>query len=64
MYRSLKLFNELGIIKEISIDNKSLNLEYIKLNKKVEEDNNLEVNDIDIMLIGLCSKCKADNKGT
>lgn len=67
VYRSLKLFNELGIIKEISIDNisyyemkifssnplhihfkcskcnsvidinnKSLNLEYIKLNKKVE----------------------------
>lgn len=93
IYRSLKLFNELGITKEIiidninyyemkifnpkplniyfkcsrcnkviDIDNKNLNLEYIKLNKKVEEENNLEVNAVDIMLIGLCSTCKMDKK--
>lgn len=93
IYRSLKLFNELGITKEIIIDNinyyemkifnpkplniyfkcsrcnkvididdKNLNLEYIKLNKKVEEENNLEANAVDIMLIGLCSTCKMDKK--
>jgi Fe2+ or Zn2+ uptake regulation protein len=91
VYRSLKLFNELDIIKQINIgnvsyyemkifsgkplhihfkcsncdsiidiDNKYLNLEYIKLNKKVEEENNLQVNDVNIMLIGVCSKCKED----
>lgn len=89
VYRSIKLFTELGITKEISIDNvsyyekkifsskplhihfkcskcnsvididnKNLIIEYIKLNKKVEQENNLEVNDADIMLIGLCCKCK------
>ena len=92
IYRSLKLFNELGIIKQINIDNlsyyemkifsgkplhihfkcskcdsiididnKDLNLEYIKLNKKVEEENNLDVFDVNIILIGTCSKCK-ENK--
>lgn len=91
VYRTLKLFNGLGIIKEINIDNinyyemkifsgkplhihfkcskcdsiididnKDLNLEYIKLNKKVEEENNLDVSDVNIMLIGVCSKCKGD----
>lgn len=93
LYRSLKLFNELGIIKEISIDNinyyemknfnfkplnihfkctkcnklididnKNLNLKYIKLNKKVKEEHKIEVNDTDIMLTGLCSICKIDRK--
>ena len=91
IYRTLKLFNEFDIIKEINIDNinyyemklfsgkplhmhfkcskcgsiididnKDLNLEYIKLNQKVEEENNLEVFDVNIMLIGTCSKCKED----
>ena len=44
----------------IDIDNKDLNLEYIKLNKRVEEGNNLAVFDVNIMLIGTCSKCKED----
>lgn len=91
IYRTLKLFNEFDIIKEINIDNinyyemklfsgkplhmhfkcskcgsiididnKDLNLEYIKLNQKVEEENNLDVFDVNIMLIGTCSKCKED----
>lgn len=89
VYRSLKIFGELGIVKKINVDNinyyeikifsgKPLhvhfkcdkcnsiidvdNLEqdfsYIKLNKKIEEKNDLEIYDVDIMLKGLCSKCK------
>ena len=89
VYRSLKIFNELGIVKKINIDdinyyeikilsgkpfhihfkcNKcnsiididdlELDLSYIKLNKKIEEENNLEIHDVDITLTGLCSKCK------
>lgn len=94
IYRSLKVFNRLGIVKEINvdgtnyyeikifsgnplhihfkcskcdsiidIDDKYLNLEYIKLNKRIEEKNNLEVADLNIMLIGICSKCKEDIDG-
>lgn len=91
VYRSLKLFDNLNIIKKIDINNTSyyemkifsgkplhvhfkcsncnsiididnidLIIEYIKLNKKVEKANNLEVNDVNIMLSGLCSKCRGD----
>ncbi|MBY6929023.1 Fur family transcriptional regulator [Clostridium botulinum] len=94
VYRSLKTFNELGIVKEINVNGISyyeikifsgnplhihfkcskcnsiidiednfLNLEYIKLNKKIEEKNNLEIDDLNIMLIGTCSKCKEDMNG-
>ncbi|NFH80157.1 transcriptional repressor [Clostridium botulinum] len=94
VYRSLKTFNELGIVKEINVNGTSyyeikifsgnplhihfkcskcnsiidiednfLNLEYIKLNKKIEEKNNLEIDDLNIMLIGTCSKCKEDMNG-
>lgn len=89
VYRSLKIFSELGIVKKINIDdinyyeikilsgkplhihfkcnkcnsiidvdNLELDLSYIKLNKKIEEENNLEIHDVDITLTGLCSKCK------
>jgi Fe2+ or Zn2+ uptake regulation protein len=34
----------------IDIDDKLINLEYIKLNKVVEEIGNVEVNDVDIVL--------------
>lgn len=47
----------------IDIDSKDLNLEYIKLNKMVEEEKDLEVNDVNIMLLGVCSKCKEDKNG-
>lgn len=91
VYRSLKIFDDLNIVKKINIndinyyemkifsgkplhvhfkctkcnsiidiDNIDLIIEYIKLNKKVEEKNNLEVNDVNIMLSGVCSKCKGD----
>ncbi|KZL91425.1 ferric uptake regulation protein [Clostridium magnum DSM 2767] len=91
VYRSLKMFNELNIIKEISInsvnyyemkifsgkplhihfkcikcnsiidiDNNSLALDYLRLNNKIEKENNLIVSDANIMLIGLCTKCRED----
>lgn len=91
VYRSLKMFNELNIIKEITIngvnyyemkifsgkplhihfkcikcnsiidiDNNSLALDYLRLNNKIEKENNLIVSDANIMLIGLCTKCRED----
>ena len=93
VYRALKVFNKLGIVKEISInrisyyemkifsgkplhihfkcykcnsiidiDSKSLNVDYIKLNKKIETENNLEIYDSDIMFKGLCSKCRENQR--
>ena len=89
VYRALRVFNELGIVKEINIngisyyemeifskkplhmhfkcfncnsiidiDSESLNFEYLRLNKKVEAENDLEIYDLNIMFIGLCSKCR------
>ena len=89
VYRALRVFNKLGIVKEISInrisyyemkifsgkplhihfkcykcnsiidiDSQSLNVDYLKLNKKIETENNLEIYDSNITFIGLCSKCR------
>lgn len=94
VYRSLKKFKELNIVKEINvngmnyyemkifsgkplhihfkctscnsiidIDSKDLNLDYLKLNNKLEKENELLVFDSDIMLIGLCKKCREDKNG-
>lgn len=46
----------------IDIDNNDWNLEYIELNHKIEEETNLDIYDIDIILKGLCNKCKKTNK--
>ncbi|HAR85687.1 MAG TPA: transcriptional repressor [Clostridium sp.] len=93
IYRALKVFNELGIVKEINvnginyyemkifsgkplhihfkcykcnsiidIDSQNLNFDYLKLNKRIEEESNVEIYDSDIMFIGLCSKCREDLK--
>lgn len=93
VYRALRVFNELGIVKEINIngisyyemkifsrkplhihfkcykcnsiidiDIQSLNLEYLKLNKQIEEENNLTIYDSNIMFIGLCSECREELK--
>jgi len=90
IYRSLKTFNEAGIIKEINIngknyyelkmfsgkplhihfkcrkcskvidiDSKKVDVEYIKLNRIVEQENNIEIFDSNIMFTGLCSSCKS-----
>lgn len=94
VYRSLKLFERLGIVKEIpmdgvkyyelkiyskkplhihfkcsncnviiDIDDADINLDYIKLNQKVEMKRELEVNDVNITLLGLCKKCREDLYG-
>ncbi len=91
VYRSLKVFSKLNIIKEIGIngtnyyemkifsgkplhihfkcvkcdsiidiDNQSLEIDYLKLNNKIQKENNLIVYDANIMLIGLCNKCRED----
>lgn len=89
VYRSLKLFEDLGIAKEIpmggaryyelklfgkkplhihfkcmncnamtDIDDTETNLDYIRLNQKVEHKMGLEVNDANITLLGLCKECR------
>ncbi len=93
VYRAIKVFNKLGIVKEINIngisyyemkifsgkplhihfkcfkcnsiidlDSQSLNFDYLKLNKKVEEENNIVIYDSNIMFEGLCSKCREELK--
>ena len=46
----------------IDIDSKSFDLDYLRLNNKIERDNNLVIFDSNIMLIGLCNKCRGDKK--
>ncbi|SHJ63615.1 hypothetical protein SAMN02745163_02325 [Clostridium cavendishii DSM 21758] len=42
----------------IDIDSKDLSLEYLILNNKSEKENDLLMFDTDIMLVGLCKKCR------
>lgn len=91
VYRNLKVFKELNIVKEIAvdgtnyyemkifsgkplhihfkckkcnsiidIDSKFSNLDYLNLNNRIEDENNLLIFDADIMLIGLCNNCRED----
>jgi Fe2+ or Zn2+ uptake regulation protein len=93
IYRALKVFKELEVVKEINIngigyyemkifsgkplhihfkcfkcnsiidiDSQSLSFDYLKLNKKVEEENSLEIFDSNITFIGLCNKCREEIK--
>jgi Fur family ferric uptake transcriptional regulator len=88
IYRNVKIFSGLGIVKEIvvdgvsyyelkiysrkplhlhfqcvkcndiiDIDERKVSLEYLKLNKAIEDINDLEIYDVDIMFIGLCKRC-------
>lgn len=89
VYRNVKIFTSMGIIKEIvvdgvshyelkiyskkplhlhfqclncndiiDIDERKVAIEYIKLNRAIENINDLEIYDVNIMLVGLCNKCR------
>lgn len=91
VYRTVKIFSSIGILKEIvvdgisyyelkiyskkplhihfqcikcndiiDIDEREIALEYLKLNKNIEDKNDLEIYDANIMLIGLCKKCRGE----
>lgn len=93
VYRALNSFTQIGIIKEVKIDetsyyelkifggkplhvhfkctkcnkildidDKELMLEYIKINKKLENKNSIDIIDADIMLIGICEECRCKIK--
>ena len=93
VYRNLKIFTSMGIVKEIlvdgvsyyelkiyskkplhlhfqciqcndiiDIDERKVAIEYLKLNKTIEDINDLEIYDLDIMFIGLCKGCREVNK--
>lgn len=88
VYRSLKLFEDLGIVKEIpmdgvryyelklfgkkplhihfkclncnviiDIDDTETNLNYIRINQKVENTMGLDIKDANITLLGICKEC-------
>ncbi|MBC2581713.1 Fur family transcriptional regulator [Clostridium sp. DJ247] len=46
----------------IDIEDSNINLEYIRINNYIEKTKNLDINDINIILVGLCSKCREDKK--
>lgn len=93
VYRNVKIFNGIGIVKGIvvdgvsyyelkiyskkplhihfqcvkcndiiDIDEKEIALEYLKLNKTIEDINDLKIYDANIMFIGLCKRCREVNK--
>lgn len=41
----------------IDIDNKKIDIKYLKLNREIEEEQKIEIFDANIMLIGLCNEC-------
>ena len=93
VYRNVKIFNGIGIVKGIvvdgvsyyelkiyskkplhihfqcvkcndiiDIDERKVALEYLKLNKAIEDINDLEIYDVNIMLVGLCKRCREENE--
>ncbi|HIG0361720.1 TPA: Fur family transcriptional regulator [Clostridium sporogenes] len=93
VYRNLKIFEKLGIVKDlningvnyyemkifsgkplhihfkclkcnsiIDIDNSKLDLEYLKLSRFMEHSEDLEIHDANILFLGLCSRCKEEEK--
>ena len=93
VYRNVKIFNGIGIVKGIvvdgvsyyelkiyskkplhihfqcvkcndiiDIDERKVALEYLKLNKAIEDMNDLDIYDVNIMLIGLCKRCREVNE--
>jgi Fur family ferric uptake transcriptional regulator len=93
VYRNVKIFSSIGIVKEIvvdgvsyyelkiyskkplhihfqcvkcndiiDIDERKVALEYLKVNKAIEDMNDLDIYDVNIMLIGLCKRCREVNE--
>jgi len=93
VYRNVKIFNGIGIVKGIvvdgvsyyelkiyskkplhihfqcvkcndiiDIDERKVALEYLELNKAIEDINDLEIYDVNIMLVGLCKRCREENE--
>ncbi len=93
VYRNVKIFNGIGIVKGIvvdgvsyyelkiyskkplhihfqcvkcndiiDIDERKVALEYLKVNKAIEDMNDLDIYDVNIMLIGLCKRCREVNE--
>lgn len=93
VYRTVKIFNELGIVKEINIggssyyemkifsknsvhahfkcckcnciidiEDETLNSAYLKLKNKIEAENHLNIEDLNIIFEGVCNKCKQEGK--
>lgn len=46
----------------IDVDDSNINLEFIKINNYIEKTKNVNINDINIILVGLCSKCREDKR--
>ncbi|CAH2211854.1 Fur family transcriptional regulator [Tepidibacter aestuarii] len=46
----------------IDVDNSSVEIKYLKLNREIGENEKLQIHDANIMLIGLCDKCSEDKK--
>lgn len=46
----------------IDINNKDINIDYIGIIRKVEFEENFQIDDSDIMFTGICDKCKEDIK--
>lgn len=93
VYRNVKMFSSIGIVKEIVVDGisyyelkiyskkplhihfqciecndiidiheRDVGLEYLRLNRIIEDRDDLEIYDANIMLIGLCKECRGVNK--
>lgn len=46
----------------IDIDNSKLDLEYLKLSRFMEHSEDLEIHDANTLFLGLCSRCKEEEK--
>nr|WP_236905699.1 hypothetical protein [Clostridium sporogenes] len=46
----------------IDIDNSKLDLEYLKLSRFMEHSEDLEIYDANTLFLGLCSRCKEEEK--
>ncbi|NFI68455.1 transcriptional repressor, partial [Clostridium botulinum] len=43
-------------------DNNKLGLEYLEFTRTIESNEDLEISDANILFLGLCSRCKEEEK--